>query len=237
MIDREKYSELKLEGQFMKVSPNYVITTPGNLSTGVYSPNTAITITPLLGNGTGNFFVARHSDYASEDTTKYTLRLPTSAGTLSIPQFNSSLTLYGRDSKVHVTDYPVGDYSLLYSTAEVFTWKKYAGKTVLVLYGEAGETHEVFVKDTKGKTIHEGSGVTFHSLRNGIAFQWTASSTRQVIQTGDLYIYLVGKQTPPCHHICAPKLTSFQTAMRRTTTGSQSCPAARTWTARSTAAR
>ncbi|KAL7931063.1 glycoside hydrolase family 35 protein [Trichoderma chlorosporum] len=201
-VDREKYSELKLQGQFMKVSPGYMTTTPGNATQGTYSDNEDITITPLLAEKDGNFFVVRHTNYSSTESTSYTLKLPTSEGEITIPQQGGSLTLTGRDSKFHVTDYPVGNYTLLYSTAEIFTWKAFSDKTVLVLYGGADELHEYAVKNpfagTKTTKINkiEGSGVTIHTTNDlTLVLQWTASPTRQIIQLGSLVIYMVDRNS------------------------------------------
>lgn len=184
----------------MKVSPGYMTTTPGNVTTGVYSDNQDIAITPLLAEGSGNFFVVRHANYSSTESTSYTVKLPTSAGEITIPQQGGSLALNGRDSKFHVTDYPVGNYTLLYSTAEIFTWKAFADKTVLVLYGGADELHEYAFKNpfagTKATKVNkiEGSGVTIHTAKDlTLVLQWTASPSRQVIQLGDLVIHMVGK--------------------------------------------
>jgi hypothetical protein len=199
-VDREKYSELKLQGQFLKVSPGYITTAAGNLTQGVYSDNNDIVVTPLLAQGNGHFFVVRHANYSSTDSTSYTVKLPTSAGELTIPQQGGSLTLNGRDSKFHVTDYPVGNYTLLYSTAEIYTWKEFADKTVLVLYGGTDELHEFAVKNpfgsTKAAKINkiEGNGVTVHTTDDLVlVLQFTASTDRQVIQLGNLVIYMVGK--------------------------------------------
>jgi hypothetical protein len=63
-----------------------------------------------------------HSDYRSQGSVNYKAKLPTSQGNLTVPQLQGHLTLHGRDSKVMVTDYKVGDFNLLYSSAEVFTW-------------------------------------------------------------------------------------------------------------------
>lgn len=54
-----------------------------------------------------------------------------------------SLTLSGRDLEWHVTDYSVGNATLLYSTAEIFTWKQFTDKAVVVVYGGPGELHEL----------------------------------------------------------------------------------------------
>ncbi|RFU78928.1 glycoside hydrolase family 35 [Trichoderma arundinaceum] len=201
-VDREKYSELKLQGQFLKVSPGYITTTPGNLTQGVYSDNTDIVVTPLLAKENGHFFVVRHANYSSTESTSYTIKLPTSAGEFTIPQQGGSLTLNGRDSKFHVTDYPVGNYTLVYSTAEIFTWKEFTNRTVLVLYGGADELHEFAVQNpfggVKAAKIRkiEGTGVTVHTTDDLLlVLQWTASSSRQVIQLGNLVIYMLDRNS------------------------------------------
>ncbi|TQS33842.1 hypothetical protein Golomagni_05799, partial [Golovinomyces magnicellulatus] len=150
VIDREKYSEVKLEAQFMKVSPGYITTDVSDASTTEYTDNPAVLVTPLTGaNGTnGAFYIARQANYASQDSVQYSLKVNTSAGMITIPQRGGKLSLLGRDSKVHVVDYPVGNQSLLYSTAEVFTWKQIGSKTVLVLYGGINELHEFAVNQS-----------------------------------------------------------------------------------------
>ncbi|RDA85109.1 hypothetical protein CP532_2035 [Ophiocordyceps camponoti-leonardi (nom. inval.)] len=202
VIDREKYSELKLEAEFLRVSPGYLATTTGNLTIGVYSDNKDITITPLLAEKTGNFFVVRHSNFSNPGSTAFTLKLPTSAGTLTVPQSGGALTLPGRDSKVIVTDYPVGDYTLLYSSAEVFTWKKFTvDKTVLVLYGgAAGETHEFAVQGDGHQQQQvkqlEGEGVSTNLLAGvAVVVKWKTTTGRQVVKIGDLVIHLLDRNS------------------------------------------
>ncbi|KAF4979813.1 hypothetical protein FZEAL_4055 [Fusarium zealandicum] len=190
-IVREKYSEIKLQGQFLRVSPAYASSTPGNLSTSRYSTNEAIAVTPLNGKEDGAFYVVRHADYRNTAYSSYKLKLPASDGTLTVPQLGGSLSLHGRDSKIHVVDYAVGDYTLAYSTAEVFTWKKLGGKTVVVLYGGPGELHEVAVKTTSKFHLVEGNGVKFDKRGNTRIFQWETNSKRRVVQTDSLLIYLL----------------------------------------------
>lgn len=121
-MTREKYSELKLETNFLRASGStYLTSTPGNASNGSYVDNAALAVTPLFGNKT-NFYVVRHADYNSQASTNYKLTVSTSAGTISIPQLSPTLTLNGRDSKIHVTDYDVGGINILYCSAEIFTW-------------------------------------------------------------------------------------------------------------------
>lgn len=194
-VDREKYSELKLEGNFLKVSPGYLTAVAAtSSSTGVYNTNSAIVTTPVLGSN-GSFFIVRHSDYTSLASTNYTLSLPTSAGTVAIPQLGGSLTLNGRDSKVHVTDYPVGTSKLLYSTAEIFTWQAFEDKTVLVVYGGPSELHELAVAGASTGTLVDGDGVTIQQSNSSVILQWQTSTDRRIVQVGDLYVYIVDRNS------------------------------------------
>ncbi|OHE96603.1 glycosyl hydrolase family 35 [Colletotrichum orchidophilum] len=194
-VAREKYSELKLEAQFLKVSPAYLTTTPGNLTVGVYSATPDITVTPLLGNGNGSFFVVRHSNYSSLATTDYTLRLPTSQGTITIPQSRDLLQLTRRDSKFVVTDYPVGETILLYSTAEILTWKHFKNQTVLVVYSGLGETHEIAIKSTVTPFLIEGTSVDHNYVNKTLLLAWETSSTRRVVKVDNLVIYILDRNS------------------------------------------
>jgi hypothetical protein len=192
-VTREKYSELKLEANFLKVSPGYLTAIPAMSSvTGVYSENKAMAITPLQGDD-GSFFVVRHADYQQREAATYTLTLPVSGKNVTIPQLGGSLTLSGRDTKIHVTNYPVGDATLLYSTAEIFTWQEFEDKTVLVVYGGQDELHELAVNSTSTKWEVDGEGVTVKEVEGDIVAQWKTSQDRRIIHVGDLDIYVLGK--------------------------------------------
>jgi hypothetical protein len=176
------------------VSPAYLTATAGTGDSTTYTSTSDLTVTAVVGNGTTTkFFVLRHSAYENTASTKYTLKLPTSAGTLAIPTLGGNLTLNGRDSKIHVTDYDVGGTNLLYSTAEIFTWKKFTAKTVLILYGGPGELHETAIKSTSSPVNIEGSGVTTKVASGTVTLQWTTTATRRIVQLGNLYIYILGK--------------------------------------------
>lgn len=122
LVTREKYSELKLEANFLRASGSaYLTAVPSNATNGSYVNTDALATTPLNGNKT-NFYIVRHAAYNTLASTNYKLTVPTSAGNISIPQLSPTLTLNGRDSKIHVTDYDVGGINMLYSSAEIFTW-------------------------------------------------------------------------------------------------------------------
>jgi hypothetical protein len=195
-ITREKYSGFKLIGNFLKVTPSYLDILVGNASTTAYTSTTDLTVTPLVGQKTpSSFYVIRHTDYTSLASTNYTLKVSTSAGSLQLPQLGGTLSLNGRDSKIHVTDYPAGEYNLLYSTAEVFTWKAFSKNTVVVLYGGPDEHHEFAVSSTSDASVIGGStaGVTIKSADNSVVVAWDVSTDRRIVQVGNLLVLLLGE--------------------------------------------
>lgn len=193
-ITREKYSELKLFGNFVKVSPSYLLADPGNQTTG-YTNTSNLTVTPLKAEGLTSYYVVRHTDYSSQASTPYKLRLATSSGNVTVPQLGGELSLNGRDSKVHVADYNVSGTNIVYSTAEVFTWKQFADSKVLILYGGPGEHHELAIASKCEASVIEGSESDINSKHIGsnVVISWDVSSTRRIIQVDDLKIFLLGK--------------------------------------------
>jgi hypothetical protein len=192
-VSREKYSEAKLEVNFLMASPAYITATPGSGSNGSYVDTSAIEVTPLFGNGT-NFYVARHAAYNSLASTSYRLRIPVSGANITIPQltdFGTSLTLNGRDSKIHVTDYDLGGINLLYSSAEIFTWAKYPTGTVLILYGGESEVHEFALPSSIGSPNVYGSNAAVHQKGSATIIQWRVTPDRRIISFPGLTVYLL----------------------------------------------
>jgi beta-galactosidase len=191
-VDREKYSELKLQANFLRSSPSYATTHPLEGSFGFYTDTADVVVTPLLGQPT-NFYIVRHADYRSLHSVEYKLLANTSAGSFQIPQLGNSLSLHGRDSKIHVTDYQAGDFTLVYSTSEIFSWAKTNTKTVLIMYGGLAETHEFSVSRSLGcpKRI-EGGEVDCKIIKSLIVIQFNIQKSRKVIYfSPGLEIYLV----------------------------------------------
>ncbi|EED13499.1 beta-galactosidase, putative [Talaromyces stipitatus ATCC 10500] len=194
-VTREKYSELKLQAAFLQASPAYLLSSPHNGSYGTYTDVDTLSTTRLSTNHT-NFFIVRHGNLSSEESTSYKLRIPTSRGNLTIPQLGGSLSLNGRDSKIHVADYDVGGINLVYSTAEVFSWKKSGSKSVLVLYGGFNETHELAVPTALGLPSKcEEGGLNVKRVSSvGTIIQWSVESTRRVVHFNDrLEIHLLSR--------------------------------------------
>lgn len=196
-VNREKYSELKLQSNFLKVSPSYLTASRGSASTSAWTTSSDLTTTPATGEDGSMFYFVRHSKYNSLASTSYKLKISTTAfGNITVPQINgTSLTLNGRDSKVHVSDYSIGSATLVYSTADVFTWHKYDDKTVLVVYGGPGETHELALAVT-GLEVLEGD-VKSITTRGYTVLNFQANGTRKVAKVGVesnfVYVYMLDR--------------------------------------------
>ncbi|OTB06588.1 glycoside hydrolase family 35 protein [Hypoxylon sp. CI-4A] len=190
-VTREKYSELKLQGNFFRVSPSYLTTTPDDGSFGVYTNTSELVATPLNGETT-KYYVIRQADYKSLGSIKYSMVFQTSVGNLTVPQLGRALSLHGRDSKISVSDYPVGDVNLVYSSAEILSWKSYESKIVLLLYGGADETHEFAVPRALGCPTSEGAGFKCEIVGNLTVVQWDVEEGRKVLRfASGLEVYLL----------------------------------------------
>ncbi|KAL3460074.1 glycoside hydrolase superfamily [Aspergillus heterothallicus] len=193
-ITREKYSETKLQAQFFKVSPAYYSARPVKADTTSFTNSSALRVTQLLDeHSKTSLYVIRHNAYESRESSLYQLKLFTSRGNTTVPSLRGALTLNGRDSKIHVSDYQVGSKKLLYSSAEIFTWKKYDKKTVLVLYGGPGETHEAAIISRSKPRVIEGPNVLSKTSGGVVVFNWQTSANRTVLQIGDLQVYLLDR--------------------------------------------
>lgn len=195
LVDREKYSEAKLEANFLQASPAFLTADYQNTThtNGSYTGNPDLAVTALFGNTT-KFFVIRHAAFNSLEDTEYSITLPTSQGNISIPQMGGKLSLNGRDSKFHVTDYDIGGVNVLYSTAEIFTWKKYGDKRVLVVYGGPNEEHELAISDAGKADIVEGDDVKSQEKGGATVLHYKTSSERKVVKLENgVYVYLLGK--------------------------------------------
>ncbi|KAF7528230.1 hypothetical protein G7054_g10202 [Neopestalotiopsis clavispora] len=192
-IAREKYVEAKLIAHFISSSPAYLSAIPGNLTNSSYVSTSQLTTTPIFGANT-TFYVTRHSDYTSLESTPYTFSVTTSQGNVTIPQLGGSLTLNGRDSKIHTTDYDVDGVNLVYSSADIYTHSRTSDKRVLILYGLEGETHELAFLSSLGDPTVEGDSSTIKIASQGVTtvVQWQVTQERKVLHYGgDLDVYLL----------------------------------------------
>lgn len=204
---RQKYGELKLEANFLASSPAYLTAIPGNASNGSFADTNQVAVTLLKSNDT-SFYVTRHAAYNSNISTQYRLTIATSLGTISIPQLSPGLSLNGRDSKIHVAEYEMANLALLYSSAEIFTWKNYGGRKILLVYGGPEETHEMGFATSQSITVvddreesaqqkrAESHSVLQIKTKGGVqVVNWTVSSSRTILEIGrGFFVYLLDRQ-------------------------------------------
>ncbi|KAF2216906.1 glycoside hydrolase family 35 protein [Cercospora zeae-maydis SCOH1-5] len=196
-VSREKYSQAKLLANFLSASPAYLtaVAQDNDYANGSYTGNTAVATTALLGNKT-NFYVVRMAKFNNLQSTQYNITLPTSKGNVTIPQLGGELTLNGRDSKMFVTDYDVGGTNLLYSTAEIFTWKAYGDQRVLVVYTGPDERNELAFSDCGDATLTEGSDVHIESKDGATVLNFETSSEKRVVNVGgSLVLYILDRNS------------------------------------------
>ncbi|KAJ3922037.1 glycoside hydrolase superfamily [Lentinula edodes] len=172
-----KYTELKLQGIFLRSSPEFyktdwIGTSSGNLTEGAIIPSSLptspafVTLLRNLDTGAG-FWIVRQNDSTSLASSSFKLNVTTAGNQkLTIPIVASSINLDGRESKVIATDYAFGSRSrTLYSTALIFFSGSIDGIDVLFLYGDSDQEHEVALNLTgsANRTVQDHTHVQITS--------------------------------------------------------------------------
>ncbi|KAI8226687.1 putative beta-galactosidase E [Colletotrichum sp. SAR 10_96] len=182
-IDREKYSEAKLQAHWLHVSKAYLTSVPENATTTKFVSTPELQVVPVLSNDT-RFYVLRHVQYDTFERTGYKLTVPTTYG------------------NIHVTDYDVGGVNLVYSSGEIFTWKKYQDKRLLILYGGDGEEHEFAVPSSLGEpTFEDGVNVTSCEIDRLRLVHWKVQESRQVVHFEGLEVHLLWRNDAYKHWV------------------------------------
>lgn len=146
-----KYYETKLLALFTRSIADFTATDRTANSTSL-TTNPAVLATELHNPDTDAiFYVTRHATSSSDTVESFRLYASTSAGVLTIPgQLDSSLNLVldGHQSKIITVDVNIGNYHLLYSTAEILTYAIFHEIPTLVLWVPTGEGGEFVVSST-----------------------------------------------------------------------------------------
>ncbi|KAI0477066.1 family 35 glycosyl hydrolase [Xylariaceae sp. FL0804] len=149
-----KFKQTKLIGLFTRVSQDLLMTDMESNGTGNAVSSTDIYSWVLRNPDTqAGFYVLQHSTSSSRDVTTFSVSLNTSAGTITVP----NVQLNGRQSKIAVTDYRMGNTTLLYSSSDIAAFGIFDNTTVLVLYADAGQTGEFAFKSDQGNVSTYGS--------------------------------------------------------------------------------
>lgn len=92
-------------------------------------------------------------------------------GNFTIPQLGGEIVLNGRESKIIVTDFGIGEASIAYSTAEVFTVSIQNNAPVVFLWLPSDESGEFLLKGVReGSTVKQDgcADVKFDQVKEGI---------------------------------------------------------------------
>jgi len=70
--------------------------------------------------------------------------------------------------------------------------KIYGGKTVLILYGGPGETHEAAFTGCKRSTVIEGYGVQSQEKNGSLVLNWAVTPARKIVNIDEnLTVYML----------------------------------------------
>ena len=204
---RDKFKQTKLLGLFTRVSKELLQTDMESNGTGnavssqdIYS---WVLRNPITKAG---FYIVEHDNSPSRSTTKFSVTVKASTGSITIP----NVQLNGRQSRILVSDYKVGNQTLLYSSAEILTFGLLPGP-VLVFYLAAGHVGEFAFgsasDDLTFKTFGAESGFAGKkSAGEGFTrYTYTQPSGSTVIQfSNGVLAYLLDK--PTAYNFFAPPL-------------------------------
>ncbi|MFL6135310.1 MAG: beta-galactosidase, partial [Nocardioidaceae bacterium] len=116
-----------------------------NLSGQVEHSNSNVHVDGDVNPETGaKVFFLRHEDIKSTSNESTSLKVEVPDGSYTVPQqAGTGIAVNGKDYKILIGGYDLGDQRLVYSTSEIYTHKRIAGRDVAILHnrkGEAGET-------------------------------------------------------------------------------------------------
>jgi beta-galactosidase len=189
-----KLFQTKLVNMFATSSPELLTTYMVGNGTGFRVSNTAVFSWVLKNPTTGTTFtVLQQAKTPSTANVTVSATLDTSGGTVTVPD----ISLYGRQSKILVTDYTFGSHKLLYATADILTNGVF-DTDVLVFYLKTGQTGELAFKGDEEVTFSTTGSSKMTSSKNGKqqVFRWTqAAGTTAVKLSNGVLLYLLDQQT------------------------------------------
>ncbi|KAI1260189.1 family 35 glycosyl hydrolase [Xylariaceae sp. FL1019] len=190
----DKLFATKLIGLFTRVSPGLYQTEMAGNGTG-YKLSSELGFSWVLKNpDTGaTFTVIQQDNSRSRDDISFSVELDTSAGTVIVP----TVELGGRQSKIVVTDYPLGNHTLLYASADIAVHGAF-DVDVLVLYLQEGQNGEFAFKADTALTyqIFGSSSMTSTNSTSNASFRYRqATGTTAVKFSNGVLVYLLDQQT------------------------------------------
>lgn len=194
---RDKFKQYKLLALFTRVSKGLHNTVMESNGTANAVDNAAIWTWVLKSRDTDTrFYLVENNNTRTRAVTEFSITVQTSEGQITIPD----MQLRGRQSRWVVTDYAVGNETLLYSSAEILTYGL-LDRPVLVFYLKERQTGHFAFKSRDNITfnIHgaQSDFATAPTNSSGYAsFSYTQSKGMSVIQfSNGLLAYLLDVPT------------------------------------------
>lgn len=139
---RDKFKQYKLLSLFTRVSKGLHNTYMESNGTANAVDNAAIWTWVLKSRDTeGRFYLAENNNTRTRIVSDFSIDVKTSAGDVTIPK----MQLKGRQSRWVVTDYALGNETLLFSSAEILTYGVF-DRSVVVFYLKEGQTGDFAFK-------------------------------------------------------------------------------------------
>ncbi|EFQ85763.1 hypothetical protein PTT_19185 [Pyrenophora teres f. teres 0-1] len=204
---RNKFKQYKLLALFTRVSKGLHNTLMEKNGTANAVDNAAIWTWQLKNRDTdARFYLAENNNTRTRAVTNFAITVKTSAGDVKIP----SMQLAGRQSRWVVTDYDVGNKTLLYSSAEIATYGLF-NRPVIVFYMREGQTGEFAFKGQQNLTLNTYGAQSniASSSANGThsCFKYTQNKGATVVEfsNGVLAYFL---DIPSAYNFFAPATTN-----------------------------
>ncbi|KZT23601.1 glycoside hydrolase family 35 protein [Neolentinus lepideus HHB14362 ss-1] len=183
-----KYYELKLQAGFLHASPDFLLATrvgSGTVGSGTaYSDNAKVYTTVLKSQSGVSFYVVRQTSNSYTTPVSFSLRVNTTGGEITVPQYGGNITLEGRESQILVSEYPFGNHTLTYSTAEVFTQTTIGGVDYLVLYAQVGHSIEAVIPATAVPQVTGSGSIKATSTNGSVVITGSTSGISRVVFSG-----------------------------------------------------
>ena len=142
-----KYDEQKRLGYFTQAVAPLAETDPVAYGPDITGTNPDITLKSQVNPETKTrFILAQHQDNSSTTATATTFPLTTPDGEYPVVPQQGGLQLGGREAKLLVAGYDLGDQRLVYSTSEIMTHARIGDHDTAVLYGAAGQDGETVLR-------------------------------------------------------------------------------------------
>jgi Beta-galactosidase, domain 2/Beta-galactosidase jelly roll domain/Beta-galactosidase, domain 3 len=153
------------------------------------------------------FTVVQQANTRSTTPISFSATLITSAGSVTVP----NIALNGRQSKILITDYSIGNHTLLYASADIATYGIF-DRAVVVFYLQEGQAGQLAFKGQSNLTFQTWGAPTITNIANGDnqAFTWTQAAGSSVVKfSNGVLAYLLDQ--PSAWKFWAPPTTSNPT--------------------------